>query len=48
MDKQRIPEHKMNTTKTVGQILESLGNDQFFNISRDRDKSQTTKSNKKK
>lgn len=46
MDKQRIPEHKMNTTKTVGQILESLGNDKFFNINRD--KSKISKSNKGK
>ena len=32
MKSQRIPENKLNGTKTVGQILESFGNNQFFNI----------------
>lgn len=34
MKSQRIPERKLNGTKTVGQFLESMGNNQFFNIER--------------
>lgn len=36
MDNERIPENKMNFTKTVGQLLEGMGNDRFFNVKRDR------------
>lgn len=41
MKSQRIPEHKQNVTKTVDQILENLGNSQFFNPIV-REKTQTT------
>ncbi len=34
MKNQRIPERKLNSTKTVGQFLESMGNNQFYNIQR--------------
>ena len=31
---EKIPEHKLNVTKTVGQFIESMGNDRFYNIKR--------------
>ena len=39
---EKIPEHKLNVTKTVGQFIESMGNDRFYNIKRKN--TQTTKS----
>ena len=39
---EKIPEHKLNVTKTVGQFIESMGNDRFFNIKRNNN--QTAKS----
>jgi len=31
MKSQRIPEHKLNVTKTANQFIENFGNSQFFN-----------------
>jgi hypothetical protein len=31
MKSQRIPENRLNVTKTADQFLENLGNSQFFN-----------------
>jgi hypothetical protein len=43
MKNQRIPESKLNFTKTVDQLLGNFGNNRFFNLT-PTEKTKTTKS----